>query len=381
MRRPADLVAWAKAKYRSGHRGWLALADFGQGLAWDYALQPPTEADVGADAGAAAAWVAAWRRFRAGDGVTVEWVERRWRSYGAQRLPVRVHVTGAPALAALAGVTEGWGRLVDVVTRLRQAWPEADLAEVLPGVAAEFGALEPSEMERLVAVTGWFVDHPESGLLVRQVAVPGVDTKWLERHRRPVARLVEALTAGGGLGLRQDPDRHRVRVLDPLLGRAPRDFSAPIRTLAELDWHPEWVLVCENGQCLPPLPSWRGRGVVAVHGRGLAAPALAEVGWCRASRLLYWGDLDTWGFHILSLVRQVLPQTESVLMDEATLERFAALTVPEPTPYRDEIGYLTASETAAVAALRRGDRRLEQERLPWPAVEAALAERLDSPGC
>ncbi|MBP8921814.1 MAG: hypothetical protein KBG85_19125, partial [Micropruina sp.] len=55
------------------------------------------------------------------------------------------------------------------------------------------------------------------------------------------------------------------------------------------------------------------------HGNGLAAPALAQVPWVRAARLLYWGDLDTYGLSILSMVRQALPQAESLLMDTATL--------------------------------------------------------------
>ncbi|NHB84482.1 hypothetical protein G7085_07325 [Tessaracoccus sp. HDW20] len=52
---------------------------------------------------------------------------------------------------------------------------------------------------------------------------------------------------------------------------------------------------------------------------GFAAPSLAEVGWIRDAEVSYWGDLDTYGFQILGRVREVLPQTRSVLMDEATL--------------------------------------------------------------
>jgi len=377
MRGPDDLRAWAQAKYRSGRKDWLGHDDLGRNLTWAYPLRPPSEAVVGADPGRAAAWVSTWQRFAAPAGVSLEWVDRRWKSFGAQRLPDRVHVTGAPALATLAGSAAAWGRLSQAAGRLRQAWPHTPLGEALRGLAGDLGTLGAAELERLVNVVEWFVEHPESGLLARQVAVPGVDTKWLERHRRPVGRLVAALTAGGGLGLGKDPERFRVRVLDPTLGPAPHDFAAPLGTLAELDWHPTWVLVCENLQCLPPLPAWPG--VVAVHGRGLSAPSLAAVGWCRSSRLLYWGDLDTWGFQILSTVRQALPQTESVLMDAATLERFADLAIPEPQPCGDEIGYLTGAETAALAALRRHTWRLEQERLPWPAVEVALAERLGPP--
>ena len=115
----------------------------------------------------------------------------------------------------------------------------------------------------------------------------------------------------------------------------------------------------------------------AVHGNGLAAPALAQVPWVRAARLLYWGDLDTYGLSILSMVRQALPQAESLLMDTATLLRFAALAGTEPTPFRGPVGYLTHSEQEALAAVRAADTRLEQERIPLAhavtKVRAALS--------
>lgn len=44
----------------------------------------------------------------------------------------------------------------------------------------------------------------------------------------------------------------------------------------------------------------------------------------------------------------------------------------EPVPFRGAIGYLTAEEHRALAMLRTGDLRLEQERLPADAIRQAL---------
>jgi hypothetical protein len=106
---------------------------------------------------------------------------------------------------------------------------------------------------------------------------------------------------------------------------------------------------------------------------------LAVVGWIAQAQILYWGDLDSHGMRILSLVRQVLPSTESLLMNRQTLTRFAALAGVEPAPFRGEIGYLTPEEAAALRALRHGDLRLEQERIPWDHVVSTIAGALAYP--
>jgi hypothetical protein len=83
----------------------------------------------------------------------------------------------------------------------------------------------------------------------------------------------------------------------------------------------------------------------------------------------YWGDIDTYGFHILDRLRALFPAARSFLMDRRTLMEYPALWVQEGNPYRGELTRLTASEAALYDDLRRdrlGDRvRLEQERVPY----------------
>ena len=224
-------------------------------------------------------------------------------------------------------------------------------------------------------MVNWFAAHPDSGLLPRQVPVEGVDTKWLERHTDVVQRLVGVLSGRGDLGLRIEPRRFRVRLLDPAVTpQLPRDFTVPTTELITLDISGCSVLICENLQsvaAMPPVP-----GVVAIHGQGLAVPELALVPWIAGGRVLYWGDLDTYGFRILSLLRQALPSVESILMDQHTLERYSSLTVTEPSPYRGDITHLTRSENDALRELRLADLRLEQER-----IDIQYAERVVCGSC
>jgi hypothetical protein len=375
VRTPEDLAAWAKRKYSAGFRGWLGQSEEGaMNLGLRFPTEPPTEAVVAADPAAAAEWIRTWKRFekRARPGVELQWTRRRWAGFGEQVLPIRVKLRSPTAVAGVAGQDRAWQTLVDRADLLRAAWPERDgLPSGLSGAAAKLARLGEPDLPRLIATVNWFLANPDSGLLARQVPVLGVDTKWLERHTDLVRRLVAALGGDRGLGLRVEPRRFRVRVFD---GGDLADFTAPTAELAGLDWKPRCVLLVENRDSMAPLADLPG--LVAVHSQGLAAPELAVVSWIARSRVLYWGDLDTHGLRILSLVRQVLPGTESLLMDQATLERYSGFAVTEPAPFRGVIGHLTPDESQALQAIRNRDLRLEQERLPWDHVTAAIGDVL-----
>lgn len=375
MRTPNDLAAWARKKYATSFRGWLGTGGDGPlELALSFATDPPTEAIVAADPEAAAEWVRSWAHFDAQErpGVNLEWTLRRWRGFGDQRLPVRVVLRSPDAVAAAAGQARSWRALSERTDVLLAAWPaQAGLSSALPGAAGKLAKLSDADLPRLIATVNWFLSNPDSGLLARQVAVEGVDTKWLEHHTDLVRRLVTALGGDRGLGLRVEPRRFRVRRLD---GGELTDFTAPTVELARLDWSPSCVLLVENRDSMAPLAELPG--VVAVHAQGLAAPELAVVGWIARSRVLYWGDLDTHGIRILSLVRKVLPGTQSILMDRATLDRFATLAVTEPAPFRGDLTHLTPSELTALHAIRERDLRLEQERIPWSHAIRAIVVAL-----
>ena len=375
MRTPDELAAWARKKYATGFRQWLGHAgDNPPELALSFPTDPPTEALVAGDPEAAAKWVRSWARFDAQErpGVNLEWALRRWRGFGDQRLPARVVLRSPEAVAAVAGQTRSWRALTDRKDVLLAAWPgETGLLSALPGAAAKLARLSDADLPRLIATVNWFLNNPDSGLLARQAAVEGVDTKWLERHTDLVRRLVTALGGDRGLGLRVEPRRFRVRRLD---GGELTDFTAPTAELARLDLSPSCVLLVENRDSMAPLAELPG--VVAIHAQGLAAPDLAVVGWIARSRVFYWGDLDTHGIRILSLVRKVLPGTQSILMDRATLDRFSTLAVTEPSPFRGDVGHLTPDEVQALRTIRASDLRLEQERIPWGYVTKAIADAI-----
>lgn len=358
------------------------------GAAWPLviALGLPTEAAALRQPDAVRAWAAAWRAWR-GPG-TLRWSERRWRVLGTQSLPQQLVLDGPPQVAAWIGELERWTRAEQRQRLLAGRWPR--LAPRLPACFAALADYSDDDFERLRLVLEWLAAHPASGLYPRQIPVAGVDSKWMETRKGVLATLAAALLASASLesdfyavcGLQRAPATARLRVLDPALRALLRglgDITAPIAQLAALDLPVTTVLIVENlqsGLALPDLP-----GAVAFVALGYSVDLLGQLPWLRAARGIYWGDIDTHGYAILHRARHHLPQLESILMDEATLHHYAALWGEEGSQHgATDMPLLSAQEQIVYQALKNQrwgqNLRLEQERIPWPAVREALAALL-----
>jgi len=373
VRSRRDFARWAQRKVRANEATWLTLPDFGQGLSFSYPLDPPTERQAQIDIEAVVLWRRQWRAFHQVPGLEVSMVVRRWPSLGSQDVPQRVTVAGVAALHEVIGCGSSWAVLCDRARRL-----VAELGEPvrpkLGTIASKLAVASDDDVDRLLAVVRWLVSHPDSGLGVRELPVPGVDTKWVERHRSVIAPLVEGLTGSADLGLLQAGRRFTVRILDDTIMHSPRDFTASVDELSTLSLSPQCVLITENLAPLRRLGELPG--VIVIHGCGVDVVELAAVPWVRCSPIWYWGDLDSHGFRILGLARKTWPQVKSILMDDDTYDRFASLAIQEPKPFRGRVGYLTGPEQMTLAKLRAHDSRLEQERIGWSHAWAQIVDRL-----
>ncbi|WP_408016206.1 DUF3322 domain-containing protein [Rhodococcus artemisiae] len=364
---PSAVAGKARTTYAHRRGRWVAEPELGGPDSLSIALHPPAEAAVANDPDAVVAWVRSWHAYP-GPG-TVEWELRRWRSFGRQEVPVRLVLRGASEIAEASGRTLEWR----TVTARRQHLAEAlapgtsTLATAIASTHSKWLELDEENFARLVAVVRWFSDNPGSGMFIRQLPIPGVDTKWVSRHRGTVEALLEGVRGDRDLGVRALPRMCDVAVCDrSLLPSAPRIFATSIDELSSLPLKPSTTLVLENKEglhALPHLPS-----TVAVHGGGYSVHELATVPWLAASDVVYWGDLDTHGFAILDRFRQHLPHVRSLLMDSSTIERWGELAVPESSPATHIPQHLTEHEHNALARVQSGRLRIEQERLPWPYV-------------
>ena len=91
---------------------------------------------------------------------------------------------------------------------------------------------------------------------------------------------------------------------------------------------------------------------------------------------MYWGDIDTHGFAILSQLRARFAHVESVLMDHATLMAHPHAWGEEDAPIRHDLPHLAPDEQAVYDSLRdnaiRPNLRLEQEKIGFHWVNARL---------
>ena len=126
-----------------------------------------------------------------------------------------------------------------------------------------------------------------------------------------------------------------------------------------------------NGLAFPSLA-----GSIVIFGLGYGLDRLSEVRWLHDRALHYWGDIDTYGFHILDRLRALFPAARSLLMDRETLVQHAPLWVRESDPYDEELSRLTSAERELYDDLRLnrlGERvRLEQERISYGWLQQAL---------
>jgi hypothetical protein len=257
-------------------------------------------------------------------------------------------------------------------------------------------ALEHAEhWERLLAVLDWFAAHPRPGLYLRQLDIPGVDTKFIESHRRLLTELLDAVLPEQAVereasgvrrfnqryGLRSDPPLVRFRLLDPALYICGLDdLSLPPEQFATLKVPVRRVFFTENRTNGLAFPDCAGS--LVVFGLGYGLERLAQVTWLGDVEVHYWGDLDTHGFGILNRLRATLPDSRSFLMDRKTLDAHRTLWGQEPADkrYSGQPSRLTRRERALFDDLRMdrlGERvRLEQERIGFGWLKRALEDVL-----
>lgn len=389
MRLPPDVRQLVARKFVSSRRAWLACP--GPEAPWPLVvpLGIPAEPASVADSASVRAWANAWREWR-GPGRLV-WIERRWRTLGTQSLPDKLILDDADQAAAWANESHRWRCAAERYAALSARWPA--LRDAMASYFDILADYSDSDFGRLLDVLAWLVANPASGLYVRQLPVPGLDTKWLDSRRGLVAELL-ALLAGGtegdadfyaSCGLRRPPLLVRMRILDPRLRALVSgldDVIAPLEQIAAMRLPATAVLVIENvqsGLALGDMP-----GTVAFIGLGYSVDLLGRIPWIRDIPSIYWGDIDTHGFAILNRARLYLPRIRSVLMDEATLTRHIAFRTEEKTPSTVAgLDLLTHEERVVwqglVSNAWGGNLRLEQEKIAWPDVQAALNAALNYP--
>ncbi|MEO5745459.1 MAG: Wadjet anti-phage system protein JetD domain-containing protein [Terracoccus sp.] len=339
-------------------------------------LRGPSAGDIGDDLGSVQRWVAA---LDAGshDGRHYSLVRTAvgGRHIGRNVLPSRAVVDGYDQAWALLGVTR---QVQAYAAELALAREEAAVREWIASKPLAALGLE-SELPQLISAYRWLREHRGSSLYLRQVSAPGVDTKFVERHRSVLAAVlgVPASSTGflAGLGLAAKPEMLRLRA-NPSTGPFPgwSDLTVRLEELAGATPMVRTAVIVENEITFLSVPVPID-GIV-LWGKGFEVDRAGSLPWLVDADVHYWGDLDTHGFAILDRLRAWLPQTRSFLMDRDTLLAHRDRWVTESAPTRAGLRHLTGEEADLFSELvsdQFADRlRLEQERIDWAWAQARL---------
>lgn len=378
---PADIRARVQRRFDDGAllTAFAANAPF---PAIEVPLRGPGASDIGDDLSAVQRWVTA---VDAGSHDEKHFSLVRTavggRHIGRNVLPTRAIVDRYDQAWALLGVTR---QVQSYAAQLALAREEPVVREWIaskPLAALRLG----DEMPRVIAAYRWLREHRGSGLYLRQISAPGVDTKFVERHRAVLATLLGVPASStaflAGLGLTAKPDTLRLRChpsTGPFTGWS--DLTVRVDELAAATPTVRTAVIVENEITFLSVPV-PVDGIV-LWGKGFEVDRAGSLPWLVDAEIHYWGDLDTHGFAILDRLRAWLPQTRSFLMDRETLLAHRDRWGTESTPTRARLRHLSADEADLFSDLvsdQFADRlRLEQERIDWAWAQTRLSYQHDS---
>jgi hypothetical protein len=146
------------------------------------------------------------------------------------------------------------------------------------------------------------------------------------------------------------------------------DIAIPVSQFENLKLPLKKVLIVENKTTLyTTLTLPKMNQTIAIFGSGYNVYNLKNVDWFEKVDLLYWGDIDVQGFEILSQFRKYFPDTESVLMDKATFDKYFENDFGTPTNITTHLN-LNDNEKQLYDILKSNNWRLEQEKIPLKYV-------------
>ena len=320
--------------------------------------------------------IARWRAVTVG---SVDWQASAFRSAAEPVSLPRHWVLASP---------QEWAQAADDAT-VRLELPR--LAHLLDEVDPRFRALlarqralwrdrSDAEVRRAAALALELQPGIAGGRPLRSLALAGVDSKFIERNRALVTALLDVRFDGGAsqIGLdafldTADEGEHWLLVVPLSQGLLPfAQQRVRSRELVDTPLPAARVLLIENDRALHLVPAMPD--TIAVLGAGLDL-AWLRADWLRTRDLAYWGDMDTWGLHMLARARRHQPQLQPLLMHRELFDRHAAtLAVAEPVNAGPEPpDGLTAGEQAFYRYLLGLDKgRIEQEFLPADTVADAF---------
>ena len=301
--------------------------------------------------------------------------------------PKKAEFNSAEAALRYLGEWEAFKRLQEKCQKISQNFPQ------LRSLCAEYheDILDEDNMaEYIWQLAKYFSGDYRTKCYLRELDVPYVDTKFIERHKELTKNIfftlhpdseeshtVEALCRHLKIKTLPTPNIY-LRSLDrnKTIGGL-QELMVTAEQLVRLTVNFGKVFFTENKLNGYVFPEVEDGLIIFGAGNGVIKDEV-DIPWLKIKQeLWYWGDMDRKGLEILSRVREKYPQVRSFLMNRELAAKYQHFMTADTSGDIEMPGNLTCQEQACWEFLTcqpRQRNRLEQEKIPINEVRAFLQE-------
>ncbi|QEN09149.1 hypothetical protein EXM22_14590 [Oceanispirochaeta crateris] len=351
-------------------------------------IKGPTAGQITESFEAVRIWVKEWDEKETQLPGSLQKKETNNRVLGRNRIPSAWIFDTPVELLKFIGKENTYKKWADAVKNLGQTFP------VWEKVALEkpHKILDNlSKLDRIIAIALWICENPKPDIYLRELSLPSVDTKFIEKNRSLLSWFLDPILPESAIcaqykgaarfekryGFKSKPEMIRFRFLDK---------AHYINGLSELAVRSDelvlfqplvkYIFVIENdvtALAFPPV-----KDALLIYGRGYNFDSLQKMRCLKNKEIYYWGDLDTHGLAILSQFRSYYPQTRSFLMDSSILLSHKEHWGVEPKQYPSLPAHLSSEEAILFNNLIQDkyavSLRLEQEFISYDILLKAIEE-------
>ncbi|MBA1437584.1 MAG: hypothetical protein FAF05_01130 [Epsilonproteobacteria bacterium] len=310
-------------------------------------------------------------------GFVLEYEQKRFSAVGEQKVPVSVVFDTLEGYLQFVKKSKEFELFVQLYGMIVSRYPKLyDFIVQKPFVVLEYQNVWGS----LLNVVAYLLAKDPPCIYVREIALEGIDTKFIQKYKKIIDQLVSSVMQNEPLSslanyafekryhLKYPQPLVRFRILDQTLYiNGLSDLTLPLNQFQTLAIECKKVYIVENQ--ITTLSFGDLPKSIVIFGQGYGGVGvLQNVAWLHNKEIIYWGDIDLDGFAILSRIRGYFSHVQSILMDSKTIQKWEHLSVSVPLKTKPvALPHLLDDEREAYEMIIKrydGTFRLEQERIP-----------------
>ena len=314
-----------------------------------------------------------------GYGYTIEYQTVKTKRHGIQDIPTSISFQTEYDYLKYINEEKDTAKFKKDITSILSSFPELkDWVYKYPIKVIE------NDWESLLKVCKYFKAIPQPHLYIRELPIQ-VHTKFIENNKGIIRVLLDIIIAEhinvdekqfeSRFNLKYDETLVRFRILDEAISqqlfRGIDDISIPISEFQHFSPPIQTVYVVENKINMLAFPIKRDS--IVIWGHGFGVDIMKNVEWLKTKKIYYWGDLDAYGFQILSEIRTHFEQVESFMMDRQTFDLFYEGDKGTETNVEKDL-CLTSEESEMFKYLKENNLRLEQEKIPHEYAKTKIPQ-------